>query len=118
MPDEQVEELKFPIDFDACPKCGSKRKVAQELIEQEKKKGKAGEDMRGAVIVQRTLIADGRRTLLSALMLTAMIEICYDCGTLYCVHAETAITQIQTGAPMPKGGPTQFKFLPGSPGHN
>jgi len=83
-----TDEIKFPLEFKACPNCGSERRLAGELIEQEKEKGKAGPDTVGALNVFSAIIADPRRAILQAPGVTAYTDMCLDCGTIYCVRVD------------------------------
>lgn len=102
---EDTGKSKFPIDFSACPICGSTRTMAGTIVEQEKERGKMGEDIHAFVFQHKSFFMDSRRTTLSVPILSTFYDVCLDCGTPYCIHAELA-----TGAPqaMPRGGPKGF----------
>jgi len=88
------EELKFPLEFNECPNCGSTRRVAGIIAEQEREKGKIGKDAQMALHQFTSIIADPRMVTLQAPAIIAYVDICADCGTLYCIHA-----QLGTAAP-------------------
>jgi len=104
-----MEELKFPIDFDSCPNCGSTRRLAEEVMRKEKDKGKVGEDTKPFAFSGQSLMADPRKTFLSAPILLTFYDVCADCGTVYCVHAElgTATPQMK-----PRQGPNRGMGMP------
>jgi uncharacterized Zn finger protein len=89
---EMEQELQFPIEFTNCPCCGSTERLAEIIANQEKEKGKISKTAHGAVIVQKSVIADPNRLALSAPVLVTFLDICANCGTVYCVHAELIIT--------------------------
>ena len=89
-----LEELHFPIDFDKCPVCGSTRRVAEEIMKEEIEKGKIGEGIKAAVTIFQAIITDPRKLQLSVPVLITAIDVCADCGTVYCIHAEK-----RTGTP-------------------
>jgi len=100
-----MEEVKFPIDFDSCPNCGSTRKLAEEVMRKEKDKGKVGEEAKPFAFFGQSLMADPRRPFISAPILLTFYDVCADCGTVYCVHAElgTATPQMKPGHGPNKG---------------
>ena len=72
-------------------------------MEQEKEKGKAGPDTRGILQVIQTIVADPRRAILQAPGLAAYVDMCLDCGTLYCVRVDGGKV-----TPQMKPGPVKF----------
>lgn len=99
MPDEQ-KELKFPLDFNECPLCGSIRKVAETILNQEKEAKRIGANARAAIHVAKSMIADPRMIGLKAPVIISFLDICADCGAVYCVHAELGTATTTT---LPKG---------------
>ena len=88
MPEEE-KELKFPLTWSKCPNCGSTRRIAGEIIEQERKKGRIGEGVTAvSFVAPPIMIADPRKIILASPMLMTFYDVCADCGTLYCVRAE------------------------------
>lgn len=108
------EEIKFPLEFTQCPSCGSTKRIAAMLLEKEKEKGKAGKDTTGIIQTIQAIIADPRHIVLSAPVVMALVDICADCGTLYCILAQTG-----TATPGPARGKGQnlmnFGFPQGPP---
>ncbi len=96
-----MEEIKFPLSFTQCPVCGSIRRVANEILNSEKEKGKVGLEISAFLFQHQSLIADARKTILSAPMITSMYDVCVDCGTVYCIHVQvgTAVPGAAPGKP-------------------
>ena len=86
-PNEE-DEIKFPIDFSECPMCGSPKKIADSLMQAEVAKGRAPENMKTAIVAYQTAIGDPAKALFAIPVVTILVDVCADCGILYCVHAE------------------------------
>jgi len=99
---EDKEELKFPLSFDQCPNCGSERKIAGEILKQEKEKGKISPGVKAFISTSNSVIADMGRTWLSAPIISTFYDVCGDCGTYYCIHAELGIATPQLGQQPPQ----------------
>ena len=104
-----MEELKFPVDFTSCPNCGSTRRIAEEVMNREKEKGKIGQEAKTFAFMQQSLIADPRKPFIAAPILLTMYDICADCGTVYCVHAELGTA---TPKMKPQQGPNKGIGIP------
>lgn len=99
------EELKFPLEFKECPNCGSTKRVFETVMNQERAKGKIGEDARGGTRTQVVIVADMRKAFLSAPALAITWDMCADCGHEYCVRIDltTATPQMRPQGPGMKG---------------
>ena len=82
-----IEEIKFPLKFKECPTCGSTRRVANEVLEKEKEKGKFKPEITSFLFPHQSVIATSPH-FLSAPMIVTFYDACADCGTVYCIHAE------------------------------
>mgnify|MGYP001614672085 CR=1 FL=1 len=85
-------ELNFPIDFSSCPNCGSTEKLADLLMKEQIKQGKVRPEVKGALIIYQLPITDPTKQSFSFPVLTAVVDVCVKCGTLYCIHAEYQTT--------------------------
>ena len=107
MKDEK--ELKFPLTFSVCPACGSTRRAAEMVTEKEIKKGKIKKETKIPFMSGRAPIFDPTQVSrlvglpLQCPLLVAYFDICYDCGTLYCVRVEKHTGAVEVE--MPKGKP-------------
>ena len=102
-----IEELKFPLKFDSCPNCGSTKRIAGSVAEQEKEKGRIGKDAQGFIQKLSAIITDPRIAALQAPIVIAFMDICSDCGTYYCVLAQLGTA---TPGPPSRKGPSLKGF--------
>lgn len=95
-------ELKFPLKFEKCPACGSKRRVAEIITNQEKAKGRVGKDRGTCIISYQSLVMDPASggIIYAPPLITTMFDVCADCGTFYCTQADlgTARVEMKPGA--------------------
>lgn len=102
-----AEELKFPLEFKECPNCGSTKKVAGTIAEQEKKKGKISKEAQACIQQVTCIITDPRMVPLQAPVILIFLDICADCGTVYCIRAQLGVA---TPKPPPGKGPSMKGF--------
>lgn len=118
------EEVKFPLTFSQCPNCGSERKVAKSIVDEEIAAGKLPWDTKGIIMEVKNIYFDPNpklvATKIEAPAVRAFMDICADCGTFYCVYAEKGKVQLQgkimRGQPPPGqspfgGGSGPFPFI-------
>lgn len=110
-------ELEWPIVHEKCPVCGSEETIGKIIAQQEREKGKIGEEVVPCLFQQTAMIADPRRltATLSAPVVTSMYDVCAnpECGACYCVYAN--LSQATTKASMPQGGPGNLPFGSNNP---
>lgn len=94
-----MEERKYPITFDQCPNCGSKRRVANEVIQEQKDLGRAGENTKAWLFQHQSMIADMSRTHLQMPVVMSYYDVCVDCGTTYCIRVEKGMVTPKTKMP-------------------
>ena len=99
---EEEPQLKFPLEFKECPNCGSTRRVAGTIAEQEKQKGKLAKEVQACIQQLTCIITDPRMIALQAPVIIAFMDICADCGTYYCIRAQLGTA---TPGPAPRKGP-------------
>ena len=80
--------LNFPLDFPQCPNCGSKRRVADEVMKELKAAGRAKQEDSSAIVIWQTIVANPHFALFSVPVIISLIDICADCGTVRCFHVE------------------------------
>ena len=88
---EEQEEKQFPIHMEQCPNCGSLRRVAMEVLNKEHEAGKAMVATTAFLFQHQSLIAPPGGQFLSATVIVTWYDVCYDCGTVYCIHADTKV---------------------------
>jgi len=98
-----MTELSFPLIFEKCPACGSEETVAALVAQEEKAKGRMGEDFTPAMGQEMTPIVDPRRVLLSVTALAAFFDICVRCGCYYCRRVEKGQGKLEGMGRGPKG---------------
>ena len=106
------DEIKFPLNFNSCPNCGSTRRLADIVLNQEKEKGKVGKEAKASIQVFHAVIADPRMVTFEAPAIMAFMDICADCGTMYCVHAQLGKATRQV---TPRGDMRPFGFPQSKP---
>lgn len=110
-----TQELKFPLDFTKCPVCGSTERLAETLVKQEQENSKIGKDAKPFLFQEQTLIMDPRKVVLSFPVALSFYDVCLNCGTVYCVHAELARGTPQMKQAPPGGNMKPFGFPQGNP---
>lgn len=93
------EKPEFPKEFNQCPNCGSTRRIANEVLQTEKDKEKIREQVKAFMFQTQCLIVDQTKAWLSAPMILAWYDVCVDCGTFYCIHANVKTAMPQMGKP-------------------
>lgn len=101
--------IKFPLDYPKCPVCGSERRVAMEALKSEHEEGRCHGAKNAFLFQHQSLIANPNMQFLSALMVLTFFDACADCGTVYCIHAETK-TAVQGMSQKPTGQPAGGMF--------
>ncbi|MCK9435744.1 MAG: hypothetical protein M0Q12_00885 [Synergistaceae bacterium] len=96
-----TEELKFPLEFKKCPVCGSERRVADILRDQEVEKKKINPHLLMAIQALNVAICDPTRPVLSSPVITAILDVCADCGCYYAkfVNVHDQVLQMKGGPP-------------------
>jgi len=115
---DETQEVKFPIEFTACPNCGSTERMAGSILKKQQEEGKAGQDVKAVALTGKTIIADPRKINLAVPVLLTFLDICTECGTVYCVRAElgkgSMSTQSPPGGKLPPGIDLGKLGFPGS----
>lgn len=95
------EQGQFPLNFLECPNCGGTKRVAMEVLEKEREQGKLSEARNAFLFQHQSLIAPPTGRFLSAVAILSYFDACMDCGTVYCIHAETkvAVQGMKQGSP-------------------
>ena len=99
----QQEDIKFPLEFTRCPNCDSDRRVASVVLKQEISKGKMPENSRAWIT--RLASAIGQPKIIGARVpvVQVFLDVCADCGTVYCIHA--VLGEVAQAANPPKPNP-------------
>jgi len=97
------------LSFIQCPTCGGTRRLAGEVLKLEQEKGKIPKESNVFLFAHQSVIESViARSLnwLSAPIIFSYFDVCVECGTVYCIHAEIQ-KAVQGGKNMPKAW-TQF----------
>ncbi len=97
-------ESKFPLTFTQCPNCGGERRIANEVIQEQKDKGLADEHTQVWLFSHQSMLADTGRPHIQIPIVLSLYDACMDCGTVYCIRAEKAMGTHQTN-PKTQSGP-------------
>lgn len=93
----------FPVlDFNKCPACGSGKRVAGEVIADQIKKGRMPVTANAYLFTYQSIIAIGNKWI-SAPVVVSFYDVCWDCGTVYCIHVDVG-TAIQGSKTLPPTG--------------
>lgn len=107
-------EKEYPLKFEACPNCGSKSRVAEEVAADEVGNGRLKVGTRIAVLISKTLVFNPADTTIMAKreapMLIGFYDVCVQCGTLYCVEMQKGSAAIEPQVKRP-GGDGHMQFL-------
>ena len=98
----EVDNVEFPRVFPECPNCGSQKRLAQSVADELIAEGKANPDLKAWIFNHKCVIVDQSRPWLSAPVLMAVFDACYDCGTVYCVNATLGVGMPQMGGQGPR----------------
>ncbi len=93
------------LGFPQCPNCGSEKRLANEVLLKEVEKGKVNKSTHAYLYTHKSVIAKDMRWL-SAPIVSTFYDVCVDCGTVWCFHANVKIA-VQGGKSLP---PTSMPF--------
>ena len=96
------EPNEYPKTFNQCPNCGSTSRVVGDMVQDMKEEGKVTEHFDAWVMVQNSGIEPDKPHFTMPVV-TWMADICYDCGTLYCVQVNVRNVMMQGGQPPTSG---------------
>jgi hypothetical protein len=91
--DTNTNMVTYPKKFTKCPNCGSENRVGQMAYEEEIKAGKIKENYATPLmLIQHPGIDQSATNTLIAPrqvpIVFGAIDVCYDCGTLYCFEIQ------------------------------
>jgi len=95
---ENEKELKFPKEFKKCPGCGSTKRIAQTVGDQEKSKGKIAKDTIIVIEQKGSLVYNpfSMIAVLSAPLIISNYDVCAKCGMYYCVYSDMKMVNPQS----------------------
>lgn len=115
---EENEKLQFPITWDGCPNCGSSKRVVGSVKDELIAQDKWSPELEGGIQQLITTVADPKKVqrMLTIPILLSLLDICAECGTVYCVRTErkdVSPTMKKGQGPFgPFGGPPPFGSPP------
>ena len=90
------------LDFTQCPNCGGEKSLANQVMQEEVAKGKIPKTTKAFLFQHQSIISNPTGQWLSAPMILSFYDVCVDCGTVYCIHAEVRTAVL--GDKIPKSG--------------
>ena len=94
-----IEEISYPIQFDACPACKSTRRIIEMETQKAIEAGDLRPDAKIPILATRTLIFNPNTALVIEVKrvpaLYGYYDVCADCGTLYCIAVEKSLAEVQ-----------------------
>lgn len=114
------DKLQVIAEFDKCPgmkdgkPCGSTRRFAGEVAEEQREKGLMGKGLKVGIFQMSGPIADPRKVNQMLVgtkvpIISALLDICMECGTLYAVRLERGDAPLSAIMAQPRGQPP---FMP------
>lgn len=112
-----MEQPKI-IEFDKCPVCGSKERLAGQLAKKEKKKGTMRKDLNFYAHIITGVIKDPQyeRQILYGAAIPAYriyLDVCLQCGTYYAAKVEIAVAVKALKEPIQSKKPPDIELLKG-----
>jgi hypothetical protein len=86
--------IEFPRIFDKCQHCGSTRRVAKMVTDNEIARGKVGKGLTIPLYEHRMTIVDLSKDVPTAPTIYSQHDICYDCGAEVCVRIDVEVEPI------------------------
>ena len=86
-----MDNIEYPLNFGACPNCGSDRLMANEMIRELKCEGKARLDIKACLFRYTSIIGDSTMKTVSTPVIVTSYDACVDCGTVFVVSARRGI---------------------------
>ena len=95
-------ELKdlFPKKFTQCPNCESERRVAKMVVEDLIENDRASQNLQGWIVAHQSILTPDKPHF-SMPVVQSVFDICYDCGTLYCIEVGVGVGMKEANKPPP-----------------
>jgi hypothetical protein len=77
-------------NFTTCPNCGGVHTLANDVLQTQIEKGAMPKESKAFIFQHQSVIARATGWLSAPLVIT-FFDVCSDCGTTYCVHAEEKV---------------------------
>ncbi|MFW6125491.1 MAG: hypothetical protein ACOC58_00135 [Chloroflexota bacterium] len=99
--------------FDKCPSCGSTRRLAGDVADEEREKGRMDPELRYGLYEMGGPIVDPRKAnemLVGSMVpvVRAVVDVCLDCGMVYTITLERGEVPLQAVAMKPGQRPPGF----------
>lgn len=107
-------------EYDKCPVCGSTRRFAEEVAQEQREKGLMGEGLKFGIYQMAGPILDPSKVnqmLVGTKIPTvsALVDVCLDCGCLYAVRLERGEVPLRAVVAQPSPGQPPGFMPPGMP---
>ena len=109
----------LPVIFDTCPNCNSENRLALSLVDSLKAGGSLPKTFPFTGLALQVPLMDQTRPpilvgpTMTLKVMTVMLEICGDCGTVYCTKFDIVDTPAQMQTMKPQNRNTGFPFMKG-----
>lgn len=111
------DKQQIIAEFDKCPVCGSTRRFAEEVAQEQKEKGLMGEGLKFGIYQMAGPILDPSKVnqmLVGTKIptISALVDVCLDCGTIYAVRLERGEVPLRAVVAQPPPGQPPPGFIP------
>ena len=92
---------EWPKEWDHCPNCGSQDRVVQGVVDEEKASGHLPPEAWLAIPLDGIVVADKMRNSGQVPVIMPFVDICKQCGTIYCVYVDKKTGETHKQLPAP-----------------
>lgn len=112
-----TNKQRIIAEFDSCPHCGSTRRLAGEVAQEQVEKGQMDKGLKYGLHQLGGPILDPRKVnqmLVGTKVPTvsALLDVCLDCGTIYAVRLEKGEVPLKAVVAKPPPGQPPPGFMP------
>jgi hypothetical protein len=103
------DKQRIIAEFDKCPNCGSTKRYAESVADEQREKGLIGEGLKFGIYQVGGPIFDPRKVNKMLVgskvpVILALLDVCLDCGALYAVRLERSEVPLRVVVAQPPPG--------------